>query len=883
MKKKVFLVLIVVLFGISKSIAHHNLSNVYIESKGKLETSGSTAETDLAPLFSKKRNFFKEIGNDADNHKFSDSLGLYYKMFSNCETIVPNYDFDFSNYIDDCWAEGDNTTITEGFNGQDGSWASDGFLNSGSVGAAKINLYSAGQKDWLVSPTFDLSAGNYFLVFDVGVVKWNETNYSNMGSDDEVQVLISNDDGASWINLETFNAWNLPSNLGEEKIYDLSAYTSSSTIFAFWASDGTINDSEDYDFFIDNFSVTNEVCIEPESLTATDVTIASAVIGWDLVTGMETDWEIVVQPNSSGVPTGAGTAVTGTNSYAATSLVSNTNYECYVRTNCGEGNYSSWAGPYFFRTKCGAFVPEYTYSFPSYSFDFCWAEGNDTFVGDEPNEQNGNWTTGDFLNEYGSRAAKITISGIGDRDWLVSPTFDLSTGGYELRYDVGLTEFGTTNSSSMGSDDEIQVLISNDDGASWINLETFNVTNAPSHSGQVEVYNLAAYTSSTTKFAFWVNEGTVIDSEQYDFFVDNFNVRSIPACHEPGILTTSAITNTSAVLGWAAVTGSETDWEVVLQTSGSGTPAGAGTSTGGAITHTSTSLVPNTGYEFYVRTNCGGGSYSSWSGPYFFRTKCDVFVPEYEYDFQVYGAGSCWTEGNGTSIAEGPNEQEGSWTSDGFLNVGSAGAAKINLYNTGRKDWLISPVFDLSAGDYGLVFDVGVTEWNTTNQLNMGSDDEVQVLISNDNGVNWINLETFNTSNTPSYLGETKTYDLAGYTSSTTKFAFWASDGTVNDPQDYDFFIDNFKVLTYTTLNVGDLEYEKSFAFYPNPVENVLNVSAKSRINGLTVINALGQTVKVATPGLNNYQLDLSDLNNGVYFVKASINNSEETFRIIKK
>ncbi len=882
MKKK--LLLIVVLFGVSKSIAHHNSSNINIESKAPVETNGPTIQTELISSHSKRGNFLEVTNQGEDNLKFSDSLELHHKASANCEVIVPNYDFDFSNYIDICWAEGDNTSIAEGFNGQDGSWIGDGFLNAGSVGAAKINLYSAGQKDWLVSPTLDLSAGNYYLIFDVGVTQWNTTNYSSMGSDDEVQVLISNDDGASWISLETFNNSNIPSHLGEEKAYDLSAYTSTTTRFAFWASDGSIDDSQDYDFFIDNFSITNTVCFEPESLTATDITTTSAVISWTLATGMETDWEIVVQTSYSGIPSGAGTPIGGTVSHNATSLIPNTNYEFYIRTNCGEGNYSSWAGPQYFRTKCGPFVPEYAYGFQSYSFDFCWAEGNDTFVIDGPNGQNGNWTTDDFLNAYNySRAAKIVINGAGDRDWLVSPTFDLSAGGYELRYDVGLTGLDTTNSSNMGSDDEIQVLISNDDGANWISLETFNATNTPSHLGQVEVYNLAAYTSSTTKFAFWVNEGTIIDSEQYDFFVDNFNVRSVPTCHEPGILTTSAITNTSAILDWATITGLETDWEVIVQPYGSGTPTGAGTPIGGTIPHSISSLVPNTSYEFYVRVTCGGANYSSWAGPHYFRTKCDAFTPEYEYDFQVYGVQSCWIEGNNSSIAEGPNEQEGSWTSDGFLNVGSAGAAKINLYSAGQKDWLVSPVFDLSAGDYGLVFDVGITQWNTTNHSNMGSDDEVQVLISNDNGVNWINLETFNTSNSPSNLGETKIYDLAGYTSSTTKFAFWASDGSIDDVVDYDFFIDNFKILTYSTLNVEDIEDEKNFTFYPNPVKNVLNVSAKSRIDSLKVINALGQTVKVATPNFNKYQLDFSDLSSGVYFVKASTNNTEGTFRIIKK
>jgi len=95
---------------------------------------------------------------------------------------------------------------------------------------------------------------------------------------------------------------------------------------------------------------------------------------------------------------------------------------------------------------------------------------------------------------------------------------------------------------------------------------------------------------------------------------------------------------------------------------------------------------------------------------------------------------------------------------------------------------------------------------------------------------------------------------------------------------------DTFKVSAYNaTLSIGDLQLSEEFKFYPNPVNDVLNISAKNNIEKLQIVNMLGQVVKTATPNINKYQLIFSDLSAGIYLVKASINNTEGTFRIVKK
>jgi len=95
---------------------------------------------------------------------------------------------------------------------------------------------------------------------------------------------------------------------------------------------------------------------------------------------------------------------------------------------------------------------------------------------------------------------------------------------------------------------------------------------------------------------------------------------------------------------------------------------------------------------------------------------------------------------------------------------------------------------------------------------------------------------------------------------------------------------DTFQISAYNaTLSIQDLNASVGFKAYPNPVINELTVSANSEIKQLSIVNMLGQTVKTVTPNSRDYKLDFSDLTSGIYFVKALVNNTEGTFRIVKK
>tara|TARA_R110002012_G_scaffold319389_3_gene539839 strand:+ start:49699 stop:52434 length:2736 start_codon:yes stop_codon:yes gene_type:complete len=84
-----------------------------------------------------------------------------------------------------------------------------------------------------------------------------------------------------------------------------------------------------------------------------------------------------------------------------------------------------------------------------------------------------------------------------------------------------------------------------------------------------------------------------------------------------------------------------------------------------------------------------------------------------------------------------------------------------------------------------------------------------------------------------------------------------------------------------TTLSV-DTNVIEGFSYYPNPVNNVLNVKAQTNISNVTVYNMLGQEVLRTAPNTVASEVDMSNLQTGAYFVKVTIGGATKTIRVIK-
>jgi hypothetical protein len=76
---------------------------------------------------------------------------------------------------------------------------------------------------------------------------------------------------------------------------------------------------------------------------------------------------------------------------------------------------------------------------------------------------------------------------------------------------------------------------------------------------------------------------------------------------------------------------------------------------------------------------------------------------------------------------------------------------------------------------------------------------------------------------------------------------------------------------------------ENSVSFYPNPIQDVMHINAKSAIDSVEVYTITGQRVSSLTTNNNHTEIDFSHLSAGVYLVKVSSNNSIENLKVIKQ
>lgn len=615
------------------------------------------------------------------------------------------------------------------------------------------------------------------------------------------------------------------------------------------------------DFDVTDFSVSAITCPAPSNLGVSTTTTTTATLTWD-VAASETAWEYVVQAPDTGMPSGAGLAA-DSNSFVVSDLTAATAYEYYVRANCGADDFSDWVGPYNFATSCDV-VTEFFEDFETTegnTLPICLSQVGTTGVVKTVN--NGS------VSSNGSRALHIQSTSAADRGMVALQTVSNAGAGthqFKLNYKA-------TVASQIGQTLEFGYLTDATDASTFVLISSI-VTESTTPSEFMSTPS--GLPSGDLTFALRTGE------ENKNLLVDDLSWSLAPTCPYPSNLNVEDITSNSVNLSWEE-NGTATTWDIEYGESG--------------FTPTETPTVDNTtdnpymlagldaatGYEFYVRSDCGAGDTSDWIGPFAFTTACDVYSLPYLEDFTEF-LPACWSEGDNTDVATGPNGANGGWSQDGFLNDGYSGSARFNFYLGGDQDWLVSPTLDLSSGDNGISVNVGVTAFSGTDAETMEANDEVQLVISEDNGATWSVVYTWNEANSPSNTGDNVIIDLSAYNSATAKLAFWANEGN-DGTKDYNFYVDDFYLDTYATLSVENVEIQEisGLSYFPNPVSDVFTIKAKKNIDNITVYNLLGQEMLRVSPNSNSSQLDMSQFKVGMYMVQVTMEGVSENIRVIRK
>ena len=438
-------------------------------------------------------------------------------------------------------------------------------------------------------------------------------------------------------------------------------------------------------------------------------------------------------------------------------------------------------------TSCSSpIIPDYTQNFDNFR-PACWTEafgmpGNLYY-------NNAHWTNDGWLNNGTTGAARIYIHGNQMNEWLISPQFDISAGGYELSFAVGITSFSNSGGVTMGQDDFVK-LMGTVDGITWVPLITWDANNSPSNSGNYYVIDLNPFTAlGIGKVAFFASSGTVADPG-YNFYIDYFNIVST-GCQAPTQLNTIINGSTAATLTWTDNTMGSAQYFVEWKETNSSTWYNA-TTAAGATSYALTGLNADQEYQWRLTALCSSSSSSAIVTGNNFIPTCVPIVPDYLENFNNY-LSECWTEGRGNLV--GYNVSNYRWTNDGFLNNGTTGAARITLYVNQDDAWLISPVFNLSGGNYEVRMNVGITKFSGSQPSAMGADDEVDLMITTDGGNTWQLIYSWNQNNSPSNNGDLVQIPLSNYNVPEAQFAIVASDGSVADLA-YNFYVDDFGVFS---------------------------------------------------------------------------------------
>ena len=686
------------------------------------------------------------------------------------------------------------------------------FTNTNVFGAyhAKINIYGTSKKGWLVTPAIDLSTlTTPTLTFDLALTKFNNENPITPGTqaDDKFMVLISTDMGATW-SAENAIVWSNDSTgdyvydqistEGEFVAIPLTDYAGETIRIAFYG-ESTVSGG-DNDLHIDNVIVDEApACLPPSLLTVSDLTNNSVTIAWD--GGDETSW--LVEYDTVGFTLGTGTPVivTGEPTVTITDLLSSTEYDAYVMTECG-GNYSI-AAKKTFTTRCDgiATLPQ-TWDFDnnltagttSYPLPACWNR-----IVTAPSTQYPYSYNSSTYAHSGSRSLyfyNYYPNAIG-----ILPNID--TEELDIQ-DLQLSFYARFGSSSTNIRLDVGVMTDPSDDSTFTLVQSIPITT--SYPSDPYVVSFSNYTGNGAYIAFRNTSLSTSTSSTY-IYIDDVTLDETPACSK-ALYLASTPNAFSADLTWMAEgddfdvyykAASDDDYtavtEVVLDEDG---------------VFTLTGLASSTTYTWYVVTNCDDTVYTSNTAT--FTTSCAPYVAPFMEDFN---AGStvpnCW--GRYTGLASSVFAGDAlTTTTSGWLftntNVFGEYHPKVNIYGTGCKYWLVTPEIDLSQlTDPTLTFNLALTDFGNENPIENDStaqtDDKFMVIISTDNGNTWSasNATIWSNDSTAdhiynqiSYTGEEVIISLEDYAGQTIRIAFYGESTVAVTGEDNDLHIDNVYV-----------------------------------------------------------------------------------------
>ncbi len=216
-----------------------------------------------------------------------------------------------------------------------------------------------------------------------------------------------------------------------------------------------------------------------------------------------------------------------------------------------------------------------------------------------------------------------------------------------------------------------------------------------------------------------------------------------------------------------------------------------------------------------------------------------------------------------------------------FADVSNNPSFKIDMTGQGNTagTWLISPNFNMITGNK-LRFVVALTQFQSLASATLGSDDQIKLMYSANNGLTWTDLKVWNATSVISNTSQEvliNSLPTTGYA----KFAFMATNGATNNGNNSTFYVDNFQLYTGS---LGLSQHDSlELNYYPNPVKDLLILSSQSeKVETVKIYTISGQLLEEKKINGNEFSLDFTAYSNGVYFVELKTADKSKTIKILK-
>ncbi|WP_245538618.1 T9SS-dependent choice-of-anchor J family protein [Saprospira grandis] len=369
------------------------------------------------------------------------------------------------------------------------SWQADTTANTGAQAASvRYESVTGGNStDWLVTPAVNISAGASTLAF-YQRLSYDFFDYGNIYT---IRVsTTSQTDTTTFTTIDTQSELDFGTSY-TPKLVDLSAYVGQSIYVAF-----VMEQNNGDNWFIDDLSIGAPPCLNPVTVTASNITTNSADISFDANGAPQA--EVALVAAGAAAPT-SGT-VTSSSPFSATGLADGTSYDIYIRSLCSGGGNSNWVGPISFATSCLSVQGDVA---------------NDAFVISTPNFNQAGATDSCYTNSIGYSSADVWFQYV-----IPSCTDSLYIGLDSSDFDTYLRVYAADTTTSLATNDY-------GGAGSTSRLELSILNNANFSSGDTIYIVVEGYSSYEGNYVLDV-QATTSSSPLGDWANTAFDVGNLP-------------------------------------------------------------------------------------------------------------------------------------------------------------------------------------------------------------------------------------------------------------------------------------------------------------------------------------------------------------------